>query len=81
MKIIPADDVLAELEKKAHEYEEKAKTEVDEIATGCREKAKQCREWIAILTSGKWRSEAIPTSAARARADRRGAWRPAAVIR
>jgi hypothetical protein len=56
MRIVPADDVIAELKKKAEEYEEKAKTELDEIATRFREKARECREWIAILTSGKWTS-------------------------
>jgi len=56
MKIVPADATIAELEKKAAEYEEKAKTAPDGIATRLREKAKFCGEWIAALKSGKWKS-------------------------
>ncbi len=44
MKIVPADATIADLEKKAAEYEEKAKTELNRIATRLREKAKLCRE-------------------------------------
>jgi hypothetical protein len=43
MKIVPADATIAELEKTAGEYEEKAKTEPDRIATRLREEAKLCR--------------------------------------
>jgi hypothetical protein len=54
MKIVPAGATIAELEKKAAEFEEKAKTEPDRIATRLTEKAKLCREWIAALKSRKW---------------------------
>jgi hypothetical protein len=56
MKIIPAYDTIAELEKKGCEYEEKAELEPDPIATRLRETAKLCRDWIAALKSGKWTS-------------------------
>jgi hypothetical protein len=56
MKVIPADVTIAELEKEAGDYEEKAKTESDPTATRLLEKAKLCREWIAVLKSGKWTS-------------------------
>lgn len=56
MTIVPADDSIADLEKKAAEYEERAKTELNRIATRLRERAKLCREWIAALKSGKWMS-------------------------
>ena len=56
MKIVPADATIAELEKQASEYESKAKVESGPNAEGLQEKAKQCREWIAALKSGKWTS-------------------------
>ena len=56
MKVIPADATIAELEKKAHENEEKAQNETDTIAARLREKATLCREWIAALKTGKWTS-------------------------
>jgi hypothetical protein len=56
MKIIPADDTIDALEKKACEYEEKAKGESDPIASALREKAELCREWIAALKTRKWTS-------------------------
>jgi len=56
MKIVPADATIADLEKKAAEYEEKAKTEPDRNAIGLRERAKLCLEWIAALKTGKWMS-------------------------
>ena len=56
MKIVPADASIAELEKKAAEYEEKAKTATDRIAARLRQKANLCREWIATLKRGKWKS-------------------------
>jgi hypothetical protein len=56
MKIIPADDVLAELRKKAEEYEEQAQMAPDGLAARLRGKAKECCEWIAALTSRKWTS-------------------------
>jgi hypothetical protein len=56
MKIVPAEDTTAELEKKASEYEEEAQRQPDPISAQLREKAKLCREWIAALKSGKWTS-------------------------
>jgi hypothetical protein len=56
MKIIPADDTIAELERKACECEEQAEEEFAPIANFLREKAKLCREWITALTTGKWTS-------------------------
>ena len=54
MKIVPADDTIADLERKAVECEEKARTAPSRIATRIGEKAKLCREWIAALKSGEW---------------------------
>ncbi len=54
MKIVPPENVLAELEKKAAEYESKAMQEPEPEATRAREQAKLCREWIAALKSGMW---------------------------
>jgi hypothetical protein len=56
MRIVPADATIAELEKKASDYEEAAQQAADPIALQLREKAKLCREWIAALNSGKWSS-------------------------
>ena len=54
MKIVPADDTIADLKKNAAEYEEQARKQEGSIATRLREKAEQCRQWIAELKSGKW---------------------------
>jgi hypothetical protein len=56
MKIVPADDTIADLKKKATEYEEQAAKQRETVAALLREKAKLCREWIAALKSGKWMS-------------------------
>jgi hypothetical protein len=56
MKIVPADAAIAELEKKAADCEKKAKKEPEPIATRLKEKAELCREWIAALKTGKWKS-------------------------
>lgn len=56
MKIVPADNTLADLTKKAAEYEAQARKEEGSIAARLREKAAQCRQWIAELKSGKWTS-------------------------
>lgn len=53
MKIIPADAMIAELEKKACEFEEKVHLP---LATHLREEAKLWCEWIAALKTGKWTS-------------------------
>ena len=64
MKIIPPDDVIAELKKKAAEYERKAATAAEDAAADLREKAKEFRGWVAALRSGIWKS----SHATRARA-------------
>jgi hypothetical protein len=56
MKIIPADATIAELEKKARDYEEQAKIEPRPNCRKLREKANLCREWITALKSGQWTS-------------------------
>jgi hypothetical protein len=56
MKIVPAKDTIADLKKKADEYEEEAAKQRENVATVLREKAKLCREWLAALKSGKWMS-------------------------
>ena len=55
MNIVPADDTIADLEKKAAEYEEHAAQQCENV-TLLREKAKLCRDWIIALRSGKWMS-------------------------
>ncbi len=56
MKIIPASDTIADLEKQAAEYEQQAATAPESVAAQLREKAGVCREWIKQLKSGKWKS-------------------------
>jgi hypothetical protein len=56
MKIVPADDTIDDLRKKAAEYEEQARKQGGTMAVRLREKAEQCRRWIAELKSGKWTS-------------------------
>jgi hypothetical protein len=56
MKIVPADATIADLERKAAEYEETAKTEPGRPTNGLTEKAKLRLEWIAALKTGKWMS-------------------------
>jgi hypothetical protein len=56
MRIVPADATIADLERKAAEYEETAKTEPGRPTNGLRENAKACLEWIAALKMGKWMS-------------------------
>ena len=54
MRLIPAGEVIAELEKKAADCEERAGKEAEPEATKLREEALLCREWIVALCSGKW---------------------------
>ena len=54
MKIVPSENTLAELERKAAEYESSAMQEPEPEATRAREQAKLCRDWIAALKSGMW---------------------------
>ncbi len=56
MKIVPADDTIADLKKKAAEYEEQAAKQSETVAALLREKAKLFREWTIALKSGKWMS-------------------------
>ena len=49
MKIIPAGDVIADLEKKTAECEAKAESESEPIATELKEEANLIRAWIAAL--------------------------------
>jgi hypothetical protein len=45
MKIVPANDTIADLKKKAAEYEEQAAKQRETVAALLRGKAKLCREW------------------------------------
>ena len=56
MQIIPAEATIAELEKKAAKYERAAIEEATSGSPGLKAKAELCREWIAILKSGYWKS-------------------------
>ena len=56
VKIVPDDASIAELKKQAAECEQKATKEREPVATRLREKAALCREWIAVLKTGKWMS-------------------------
>jgi hypothetical protein len=56
MKIIPPEDTLADLKKKAAEYEEGARKKTGTVAARLREKAAQCRRWVLELKFGKWTS-------------------------
>jgi hypothetical protein len=53
MKIVPADDTMADLKRQRAEYEAQARKEAGTVAR-LREKAAQCRPWLAELKSGKW---------------------------
>lgn len=54
MEIVPADDVIADLERKAADCEARASSEPEPIATQLREKARVIRTWIADLKAGRW---------------------------
>jgi hypothetical protein len=56
MKIIPSDDVIADLERKATACEAKAESEAEPIATQLKDEAKRIRAWIADLKTGGWSS-------------------------
>jgi hypothetical protein len=56
MEIIPAGPTIADLEKKAAKYEEKARMESVQIGNVLMEKAKLCRDWVGWLKSGNWMS-------------------------
>jgi len=52
--LVPAGATIAELEKKATDCDERAKKEAEPQAAKLREEALLYREWIAVLSSGKW---------------------------
>jgi hypothetical protein len=54
MRIVPADATIADLEKKAHEYERAANDLSEPASTSLKELAELCREWVAALRSGTW---------------------------
>lgn len=56
IKIVPADDTIADLEKNAVKYEEQANEEQEPIAALLREKAEKCRQWVTSLRTGMWKS-------------------------
>jgi hypothetical protein len=56
MEIVPAGEVIADLEKQASDYEAETERKSGTEAARLREKAKLCYEWIAALKSGKWKS-------------------------
>jgi hypothetical protein len=56
MKIIPAGDVIADLERKAADCEVRAESEAEPIATHLKDEAKRIRSWIAHLKTGRWSS-------------------------
>jgi len=56
MKIVPARETLAELEKNAAALEAAAKNEPESTALALREKAALLREWLKLLSSGRWTS-------------------------
>lgn len=51
---IPTNAVLAELEKKAADCEQRAEKEPEPQATTLREEAKRNRDWIRSIRSGAW---------------------------
>jgi hypothetical protein len=55
MKIIPADDVIADLERKAAECEAR-ESEAEPAATQLKEEANRIRAWITDLKTRKWTS-------------------------
>jgi hypothetical protein len=56
MNIVPAGKTIAELEKKAEECENKAKQEVEPLASQLKQEASLFREWVKTLKSRKWTS-------------------------
>jgi len=53
MRIVPADATIADLEKKALEYELAAKNQ-PEAATGFKKLAALCHSWVDALKSRAW---------------------------
>jgi hypothetical protein len=56
MKFVPAGDVLTDLKKSSDEYEIAAKNLSESEAAKLRKLAELCRDWIQILTYGRWSS-------------------------
>jgi hypothetical protein len=56
MKIIPANDVIADMERKAAECEARAESETVPAATELKEEANRIRAWITDLKTRKWTS-------------------------
>jgi hypothetical protein len=56
MKIIPANDVIADLERKAAQCEARAECEGEPAATQLKEEANRIRAWITDLKTRKWTS-------------------------
>jgi len=54
MRFVPADATIADLERKALEYEQAAQDRPESAATKLKKLAALCREWAARLKSGKW---------------------------
>ena len=54
-QIVPAEETIEELEKKAVAYEEQARSQPNQENV-LLHKAGVCREWIAALKSGHWKS-------------------------
>ena len=55
-KFIPAGEVIADLEKRAGEYDTAAKQMSEPEASKFRELAELCRGWIKSLKYGNWTS-------------------------
>ncbi len=56
IQIVPADDTIADLERKAIKYEKQAEKEQEPVAAQLREMAEQCRQWVTSLRTGLWKS-------------------------
>jgi hypothetical protein len=55
-KFVPAGDVLTDLKKSSDEYETAAKDLSESEAAKLRKLAELCRDWMQILTYGRWNS-------------------------
>lgn len=55
-RIVSPDRVLAELEKKARECDERAEQAPDAEAAALREEAERCRNWTKSLRTGYWKA-------------------------
>ncbi len=53
-QFISPDQVIAELEQKARECDERAEKAADSEAAALREEADKCRNWVKMLGSGRW---------------------------